>query len=297
MKSDDRRCAAGHRCRAASVHEGKRVGRRLEKPAGLCRDCQLAVTRATRQLPHDWCKLKLTIGENRSVATEATRKPKPSSRILLNLEADELMRLIAFTLEDAALLVASEVNVTRPSLPRNPASRVQYQRLISACDLVQPRVETLCELAAGPDVALKLLDLHHRAVMHLGETAQRERLHLPCPSCGRLALVREVQDRRGRQSVDGVETPEVIRCTACDGTWTEAEYAWLSQMVRSEKEEHHMLKWLLAEANWRLEQIGKIADLMQNDPSVVEFKPDSFATAIKDYLPPDIRARIDRGAA
>jgi hypothetical protein len=208
-----------------------------------------------RALPADWCKLKLTIGESRALVGGGGRRPKPGSRVPINTAADDLMRRIVLSAWDAAAAVAAELNVRWDWARASRSSGHDYKLLAAAAALVAPNVDKLVD--ADPTAALYLTALHRYATRHLGETHQREKQHLPCPSCGAQALVKEVRDLRGRQSVNGVETPDVIRCLACDGgpngdgTWTEAEYEWLRTMVLSEREEHEVLKWLLAEAQWQ----------------------------------------------
>lgn len=256
MSSDERRCAAGHLCRGYTVTDSRRIPALLEQQLGLCDPCQRWVRSAMRQLPGDWCKLKLTIGESRA-PLRGGRRPKPGSRVPINVGADELMRQIVTAAWDAGALVAAELNARWPWIRQTRSSVHDYQLLVAAERLASPNVGALISNPAGIGVALLITHLHRRVAQQVGETMQRERKHLPCPSCGAQALVQEVQDRRGHVSAsDGSATPEVIRCLACDGgpnrdgTWTETEYEWLAQMVLSEREEHNVLKWLLAEAQW-----------------------------------------------
>lgn len=250
----ERRCAAATLCRGYTVTDGKRVAAQLTTPTGLCQPCQRGIRRAMRELPADWCKLKLTIGESRAPIGGGGRRPKPGSRVPINTAADDLMRRIVYTAWDAALVVAFELNARWDWARASRSSGHDYKLLSAAVDLVAPNVDKLADV--DPHAALRICLMHRYATKHLGETRQLERKHLPCPSCGAQALVKEVQDLRGRQSIDGIETPEVIRCLACDGgpngdgTWTEDQYRWLAKMVTSEREEHKVLKWLLAEAQW-----------------------------------------------
>lgn len=253
--TDDRRCTAGHLCRGYTVTDGRRTPALLEQQHGLCDPCQRWVRSALRQLPGDWCKLNLTLGEPSRSVKSGGRRPKPGSRVPINVGADELMRQIVIASWDAGALVAAELNTRWPWIRQTRSSVHDYQLLVAAERLASPNVGSLISDPAGIGVALLITHLHRRVTQQIGETRQRERQHLPCPSCGAQALVKEVQDRRGLVSAgDGTATPEVIRCLSCDGgpnrdgTWTEAEYQWLAQMVLSEREEHNVLKWLLAEA-------------------------------------------------
>lgn len=256
MSGEQRRCNAGALCHGYTVVGGQRVAAQLATATGMCEPCQRWIRSSMRALPADWCKLKLTLGESRAaqIGGGGGRRPKPGSRVPINVSADDLMRRIVLGAWDAAALIAGELNARWDWARQSRSSGHDYKLIAAAVALVAPNVDKLA--GADPETALLIPVLHRYAVRHLGETVQREKQELPCPSCGAKALVKEVQDLRGRQSVNGVETPEVIRCLACDGgpnrdgTWTEAEYLWLSTMVLSEREEHNVLKWLLAEAEW-----------------------------------------------
>lgn len=292
------RCRFAALCRSYTVIDGRRIPQAVAGPEMLCEGCQRLVTRALRQLPRDWCKLKITLGESARIDTEP-RRTKPGSRVLINLAADELMDRIAQTCERAGAMVADRVNI-KPNRPRtNRESGSEFRRMCRSISILILHIDKLLDNSPGIDAGADIVKLHQQAARHLGETQQRERLHLPCPSCGNASLVREVQDRRGRSSGDdGTATPEVVRCLSCDGgpsgdgTWTETEYEWLSHMVLSEREEHNVLSWLLAEAQWRLEEIGKIVSIMSNDDSVAGFSPQNFAVVLGERLPPDVLARI-----
>lgn len=256
MTRADHRCGYGPLCRAFEVVEGRRVAAPITHATGLCDACRDWTQRSSRLLPHDWCKLKVTIGESRAPVSDKTRRPKPGPKVPLNVTNDALMRDMVDTANEAAEVVAAAMNVTwtrtgHTKTGWSTSSWQDYRLLHRAVRLITGRVDKLLEAPEGVDIARRLVMLHRSTVRHLGETAQRERQHLPCPSCGANALVKEVQDRRGHESVAGVETPEVIHCMACEGTWTESEYQWLSTMVLSEREEHDVLKWLLEEAKWQ----------------------------------------------
>ncbi|PKQ59740.1 hypothetical protein B5566_02545 [Mycobacterium sp. MHSD3] len=247
-------------CRQFIVEDGRRRAALLTTPTGLCEGCQRWVRASMRALPDDWLKLELTIGEHRALVGDKTRRPRPGSKVPINVATDDLMRRIVEAAHTAAALVAKTTGARWRGYPRSTTTGRDYRLVQAAARLVAERVDVLIAAEdGGLDAAIRIVDLHRQAVQQLGETRQRERQHLPCPSCGVQALVREVQDRRPAYSSgphDGRQTPEVIRCLACDGgpngdgTWTETEYRWLSTMVISEREEHNMLKWLLAEAQW-----------------------------------------------
>ena len=258
--TDERRCAMGILCLDFKVIAGRREPALLTTPAGLCDTCQRWARYCVRELPSDWCKLKASIGERRTPIGDNTRRPKPGPRIPLNITSDALMSDMVTTAHEAAEVVAVALNVTRTrGHLRGHSSRQDY-RLLTACTaLIADNIPKLITDDDGLRLAQRMIKLHRKVVRHLGETMQREKQHLPCPFCGGV-VIKEVRDLRGRSWSSnrdtGIETPEIIRCTSCDngpnqdGTWTEAEYRWLSTQVLSEREEINMLKWLLAEAQW-----------------------------------------------
>ncbi|AER47643.1 DNA binding protein [Mycobacterium phage DS6A] len=252
---DARRCSAGRGCQGYEVTEGRRLPALIADPPGMCEPCERAIAAALRALPGQWRKLELTLGESRAPVAGG-RRPKPGSRVPINTNTDELMGQIAAACDDAGRIVAAALHTQwRPLNRARRTVRHEHSVIVAAAELVAPNVPALLDGGLGLGVARRIMHLHRRARHQLGETRQRERQHLPCPSCGAQALVREVQDRRRTTSAgDGSATPEVIRCLACnggpnrDGTWTETEYTWLAHMVLAEREEIAVLKWLLAEA-------------------------------------------------
>jgi hypothetical protein len=101
----------------------------------------------------------------------------------------------------------------------------------------------------GIAVALKLADLHHEVNSVLGETNPRVRLSMPCPNydCG----------AKGTLGVDNGQTD--VSCTACGGRWTHLEYDWLAKLLITDhdEKERDMLKWLHAEAVWKLAEANR----------------------------------------
>lgn len=257
MSDDERRCAMGALCRDYRVVDGRRQAAQLTTAVGLCDACRRWARRCVRELPTDWCKLKLTLGESRALIGDKTRRPKPGPKVPLNVASDALMGDIVDTASAAAEVVAAAINATRRRIGHaGGSSGHDYRLLADSAAIVAEHIDKLATDADGLHLTRRMCMLHSGVRRHLGETQQRERQHLPCPFCGGV-VIKEVRDLRGRTSINGTETPEIIRCTSCDngpnrdGTWTEAEYQWLSKQVLSEREEINVLKWLLAEAQWQ----------------------------------------------
>lgn len=109
---------------------------------------------------------------------------------------------------------------------------------------------------SGLDLALGITELHNRVRADLGKTRLRHRYAMPCPRCGH---------RVGRD--DGAA---VVDCEnqACGSSWTEREYKFLAGLIVDEGREMDILKWLLAEANWRLDALRVGADKIRDDPAL-----------------------------
>jgi hypothetical protein len=115
----------------------------------------------------------------------------------------------------------------------------------------------LVELA-GIDVCIHIADIHRRARNHLGHTRLRIQSTMPCDACGAPKLGRD----------DGTW---VINCTNCGAKYTENELGFLVRMKLTEiqtKEENDMLRWLLAEAYWRLDQVQGTVDTLTGDDTI-----------------------------
>jgi hypothetical protein len=201
-------------------------------------------------MPADWCRLEVTLGQK--TWHNDGRRAAPGSRVPLNTTADDLMRQIHGTANHAATIVANTLH-TEWRYRRATGRPQDYRTITRAVALVAPNIDRLTTTLDGIAVALHAAHLHRQVVHQLGHTRQREHKHLPCPRCGAQSLVREIQDRRHYSSnTDGSATPEVVRCLACDGKWSETDYSWLATMVLAEQEEHAVLKYLLAERDWAL---------------------------------------------
>ncbi|WP_301119817.1 hypothetical protein [Mycolicibacterium fortuitum] len=232
----------------------------------LCDACLDWAARVLGWLPNDWLKLKLSLGDTGGAAGEKVHST-PTPAVPLNVAADELMGYVVDVIKQADATLRYEMGMD-PVPPVRRASPAEYRYIAEAVARIGPNVTRLADAPhrvwrnaaaaytrewSGPDVITRAIDVHDQVRVHLGHTVQRERKQLPCPRCKVRALVKEVQDRRRQVAYSSdpeLATPEVIRCLACHSEWTEAEYAWLSKWVLSEREEMELLKWLLAEAQW-----------------------------------------------
>lgn len=110
----------------------------------------------------------------------------------------------------------------------------------------------------GIEVLERLTRAHHLTRKHLGHTKLRTKSTLPCDACG--------ADTLGRD--DGTW---VINCTTCKAKYTENELGFLVRMKIDEiqtKEENDMLRWLLAEAQWKLGRVQGVVESLADDPAM-----------------------------
>lgn len=107
---------------------------------------------------------------------------------------------------------------------------------------------------SGIQIALQLVDLHRQTRVELGQTRLRQRYRMPCPHCG---------GRLGRD--DGTV---VITCDDCKTAWTEGERRLFERMITQERLDNVILKYLLDEAYWRLDEIRSIMSKL--DPETLK---------------------------
>ncbi len=131
---------------------------------------------------------------------------------------------------------------------------------------------------SGLDVLQRLARQHHLTRQHLGQTKVRYRLSMPCPNCG--ALI-------GRDDGTSIATCENPECTPKGpSSWTEGEYKLLAGMVIDEERTRLTMKWLLAEAYARLDQVADLVATLTSDAIIDQA---GAGTIILDAL----RERID----
>jgi hypothetical protein len=113
----------------------------------------------------------------------------------------------------------------------------------------------------GLDLLNELRDLHQTTRAHLGHTRLRHHYHIPCPSYDRHG------NYCGAMTVGRNDGQDWVDCTTCKSQWTEREFDWLKTMIAGDKE-IEMLRYLLAEAYWRLDQINDAITNSAGDPAL-----------------------------
>jgi hypothetical protein len=257
----DHYCAAEKRCRDAQTINGQRISAIIAEQRGLCRRCYAAVQRSVMALQADSEALNAAIGDKtQSANLHVSGTPEPP--MPLNGTVLALHSSLGEWCEAALWMVAETLGIDpkirhkakgwpvrdKPVIAQ--AARVLPDNLRALLTAPQQSVSVWFKTGGweaveldGVDVALKLSDLHHDVETLLGQTHQRRRLSMPCPilDCGAPTL----GINNGSTDID---------CMTCGGRWTEREYNWLAHMIMAEHEheETEMLKWLLAEAQYRL---------------------------------------------
>jgi hypothetical protein len=114
---------------------------------------------------------------------------------------------------------------------------------------------------------------------------------MPCPRCG---------NRVGRDDGDAIITCDDR--TTCRSSWTEREYQFLAGLITRERLDMEILKWLLAEAYWRLDKIRTDIDIAEmvdtmDMPGVGRILADAITNHLDGHkLAPDRVIATDRQA-
>lgn len=121
----------------------------------------------------------------------------------------------------------------------------------------QPR--QIVELS-GVDVAYRIVQLSSDVYHELGLDRLRHSFVAPCPAW----LHRERRYCQA-ETVGRDDGSSIVDCETCGATWNEDEYWFIEGLVLDEieeREEHELLRYLLAEAYWRLDAVRDVADAL-----------------------------------
>ncbi|SKM81682.1 Uncharacterised protein [Mycobacteroides abscessus subsp. massiliense] len=285
---DKHRCAWGPRCvNRDMVHRHPETG----DPQGgmiidgpLCDGCLEKLRRAIKGLPRDWRRLHEGIGERRpsqgarvAMTRELTipintRREALQQRIVelsdravemveqaLNLDGKQRHGRLGFPAHEKAT-VERAVKVLEPNLAvllaQQEQAMVRWAPVPDGDDgwasTGQPRELTEMD---GVEVALAIADVSRAVYLEMGLERLRAHDNGECPQCHAHAV--------GRW--DGTTTYD---CTACGSWWQEHEYEWLQGLItdaQKERVQMDILKWLLAEAYWRLDQLRSGTERVKED--------------------------------
>lgn len=114
----------------------------------------------------------------------------------------------------------------------------------------------------GYDIAAQIRDIHHQTRAHLGHTRLRNHFTMPCPAVNAQGIY------CGATTVGHDDGSDWVNCTTCGVQWLEDEWDFLSTLIKDWEIE--VLRWLLAEAYWRLDTLAAGADAIRDDPRLNE---------------------------
>lgn len=284
------RCASGRTCVNADVREFDPItGRPIRKGAvvadePLCRGCMMRLESAVNHMLDDYDRLSDAIGDSVAGGGDKVHLTRDAA-IPLNTAAEALMSRIHDSTTRAAEMVAAEMNMTGRAWPPNqrlaldravkmlaptlqvliyiePQAHHVWDRIPSGDDGWDQNGQptTIVELS-GLDMARELVEINRLVGVQLGKSRLRHHFSMPCPAY-------DYKKRRycGAMTVGRDDGADRVNCSTCGTAWTEVEYGFLTGLVVSEikqREENDMLRFLLAEAYWRLDTLRRLAEALQ----------------------------------
>lgn len=311
MTDLDHRCRSGATCVDADTKltddDGHTIRRgKLITEGLLCDGCYVRLGKAVKYIARDWLRLSNHLGSTGSADLNDRVGGTREQPIPLNVQVEAMMSRLVELAERALAMVGKPVpaRVGRS----NTSDRSSLERAVKYVPtrldilLATPATETLAwskiptgdsqwdpdrgqpvELVAmsGLDIAADIVHVNRRVGQLLGKDRLRHHYALPCPSvdrrghyCGAMTVGRDDGEAR-------------VDCTTCGASWTEREYDFLSGLVLDEikvREENDLLRWLLAEAYWRL-------DSLQIRDDALGEQWDQLTDQIPD-LPPDAVIKV-----
>lgn len=294
---DPHRCASGASCvnpdlRETDPETGKAIRRGaviVADDGPLCDGCYARLQTAVKFMPKDWLRLKASLGERFGADSDRVHQTR-SPGIPLNTAVEALMCRIVEVTDLAASMVESEMRITK-----RPASEYRSRQLATVDGAVKRLDGTLDVLLDAPaqpmnvwgripsgdegwddkigqprelvemdglDVAAEIVRVNREVGRLLGKSRLRHHYSMPCPAldkkgryCGAFTVGRDDGEAR-------------VNCTTCGASWNDAEYDFLSGLVLDEiqlREENDMLRYLLAEAYWRLDSLQLRADALSDE--------------------------------
>ncbi|QDF19382.1 hypothetical protein [Mycolicibacterium fortuitum] len=308
---DNHRCRSGENCVNADTKETDADGRTIRRGAlvvdgPLCGGCNYRLQRAVGYMAKDWLRLRAHLGQTASADLNdrvgGTREPA----IPLNTQVEALMSRLVELAERATAMVGKPTDRSRGRSDQRDAQAIDQavQNLLPRIDklLAAPATDTLVwsriptgddewnptgqlgqprvvAKVSGLDVAADIVKASRRVGQLLGKDRLRHHYAMPCPA----------MDKRGRycgaMTVGRDDGQARVNCSTCGASWTEAEYDFLSGLVLDEiqlREENDMLRYLLAEAYWRLDSLQIRSDALAAEwDALVQTIQDNPAQAVE----------------
>lgn len=289
---ESHRCASDRDCVNADTREfDPETGRPIRKGAliadgPLCRGCMMRLESAVNHMPADYDRLSDAIGDSVVGGGDKVHLTRDAA-IPLNTSTEALMSRILDVTTRAAEMVAAEMNMDSRIWPPNP-----YMAVSRASKLLAPTLQVLVSIEpqaamvwgrvpsgdegwddkhgqprelveqSGLDLAHELLEINRLVGVQLGKSKLRHHFSMPCPAY-------DYKKRRycGAMTVGRDDGTDFVNCSTCGTSWTEVEYGFLTGLVTSEikqRKENDMLRFLLAEAYWRLDTLRRLAEALQD---------------------------------
>ncbi|MCV7255309.1 hypothetical protein H7J86_24400 [Mycobacterium hackensackense] len=291
----------------------------------ICEGCLWRLTKTVRAAANDWRRLSDAIGERGAIARQrvhGTRDPG----IPINVATESLLHRLVDAVDRATSTVESALGMTgaarsRSDSPPDERTAKGYlavngkrhttpsdaftvawgaNTLLPVLDVLVEAEPQWCQVwmplpdsddeadkhplgqprelieLSGLDIARELVSVHRLVNLQLGLGYLRNKSEAPCHRCGAETLGRD----NGCWDID---------CTTCGARYTEDEHGFLIRCTVDEvqsRDEDQMLKYLLAEAYWRLDMLRKRTSLLDdlNDETVAAIIADGKVDELANIL-------------
>lgn len=283
----------------------------------LCPACRTHLAAAVRYLPKDYTRLSAAIGDRTVSRKGGQVAASRDDAIPINTAVESLMVRLVTVIDMAAEVVESELQMTGAARRRSTmpgwaergfaavrgAAPSAGRVVETSARLVDAQLDVLLEAETQPvtvwgripddnkewdryehgqprdvvelsglDIALEIVKVNRLIGQMLGLSRLRHHYDLPCVNCQTLTVGRD----------DGAS---VIDCSTCGAKYSDGEYGFFVQLTADEiktREEDDMLRYLLAEAYWRLDTLQRLATALQqiDVAAVVNDGPEKAAELI-----------------
>lgn len=291
---DPHRCAFEARCTRRELLEDGHVGAQIVDGV-VCDGCLTKLRYAVKGIPADWERLHHGMGE-RFIAGGAKVSGTHEHALVINEHREALQAHIVDLADRAAEMVETAMNINgRQRHGRRGFPAHDKATVVHAVKILEPNLDVLLaqkeqdmlvwgripdgdegwhpqngqprELQSfdGVDIAMQIVHASRLVYQELGRAALRHSDPMPCPA------VNHKGEQCGAYTVGRWDGTAEYDCTTCGARWPEREYQWLQGLVIDlikEQEETDLLKFLLAEAYSRLDEISALVKKAEVDPAI-----------------------------
>lgn len=291
-ENDSHRCHSGGGCVNADVSDHDPDTRRpirrgaLVSDGPLCPGCLLRLSKAVKAMSGDYERLAAAIGESVAGGGDKVHLTREAA-IPINTATEALMSRIVETTTRAAEMVAAAMNMEPREWPANPSAALRL-----AVRMLEPTLPVLIAVEPQPalvwsripygdegweangqptelvdrsglDMALELLEIGRLVGVQLGKSHLRHELPGPCS-----AWDEKAKRFCGAYTVGRDNGSDFVDCTTCGTRWPSAHFPILVRLQLNEiqeREEYELLRYLLAEAYARLDELQAMAARLDGD--------------------------------